>query len=78
MVVALRQFLATLLCVRLGAPLRATYNANGNTTGSVGLGYAYNFENHLIQQAWLTILYDSQAVTGVALRIWQAEVPSVD
>jgi hypothetical protein len=25
-----------------------TYDANGNTTASIGLGYAYDFENHLI------------------------------
>jgi len=26
-----------------------TYDANGNTTASNGIGYAYDFENHLIQ-----------------------------
>src|SRR5260370_39466540 len=34
------------------------YDANGNTTQSVGLGYAYDFENHLVQQAGLRIVYD--------------------
>jgi YD repeat-containing protein len=35
-----------------------TYDANGNTTASTGLGYAYDFENHLVQQGGLTIVYD--------------------
>jgi RHS repeat-associated protein len=35
-----------------------TYDADGNTTASNGLGYAYDFENHLVQQAGLTIVYD--------------------
>ena len=35
-----------------------TYDADGNTTASNGLGYAYDFENHLIQQAGLSIVYD--------------------
>jgi YD repeat-containing protein len=35
-----------------------TYDANGNTTASTGLSYAYDFENHLVQQAGLTIVYD--------------------
>ena len=35
-----------------------TYDANGNTTASTGLGYAYDFENHLIQQGGITMVYD--------------------
>jgi RHS repeat-associated protein len=35
-----------------------TYDANGNTTASTGLSYAYDFENRLVQQAGLTIVYD--------------------
>jgi RHS repeat-associated protein len=35
-----------------------TYDANGNTTSSISLAYAYDFENHLVQQAGLTIVYD--------------------
>jgi len=27
-----------------------SYDANGNTIGSGGLTYSYDFENHLIQQ----------------------------
>lgn len=48
-----------------------TYDANGNTTASVGLGYAYDFENHLIQQGGVSIVYDgdgnraSKTVNGV-------------
>ncbi len=48
-----------------------TYDANGNTTASIGLGYAYDFENHLIQQGGITVIYDgdgnraSKTVTGV-------------
>ena len=35
-----------------------TYDANGNTTASSGNGYVYDFENHLIQQGGVTIVYD--------------------
>jgi len=48
-----------------------TYDANGNTTLSTGLGYAYDFENHLIQQGGITYTYDgdgnrrSKTVNGV-------------
>jgi RHS repeat-associated protein len=35
-----------------------TYDASGNTTASNGNGYAYDFENHLVQQAGITIVYD--------------------
>src|SRR5437879_6403665 len=48
-----------------------TYDANGNTTASIGLGYAYDFENHLIQQGGISVVYDgdgnraSKTVAGV-------------
>src|SRR5271166_905542 len=49
-----------------------TYDANGNTTQSIGLGYAYDFENHLVQAgAGISIVYDgdgnrvSKTVSGV-------------
>jgi hypothetical protein len=32
-----------------------TYDNDGNTTASNGLGYAYDFENHLIQQGGISI-----------------------
>src|SRR5438445_598627 len=35
-----------------------TYDADGNTTASNGNGYAYDFENHLIQQGGVSIVYD--------------------
>ena len=35
-----------------------TYDANGNTTASIGLGYTYDFENHLIQAGGITYTYD--------------------
>jgi len=35
-----------------------TYDANGNTTGSTGQGYVYDFENHLIQAGGATYVYD--------------------
>ena len=35
-----------------------TYDGNGNTTMSNALGYAYDFENHLIQQGGISIVYD--------------------
>jgi hypothetical protein len=31
------------------------YDNDGNTTASNGLGYAYDFENHLIQQGGISI-----------------------
>jgi len=48
-----------------------TYDNDGNTTASNGLGYAYDFENHLIQQGGISIVYDgdgnrvSKTVAGV-------------
>ena len=36
-----------------------TYDNDGNTTASAGKGYAYDFENHLVQQAGITIVYDA-------------------
>lgn len=35
-----------------------TYDADGNTTASNGNGYVYDFENHLIQQGGVSVLYD--------------------
>src|SRR5579859_2692290 len=35
-----------------------TYDANGNTTASGGIGNAYDFENHLVQKGGVTIVYD--------------------
>src|SRR5208337_2245698 len=35
-----------------------TYDANGNTTASIGNGYVYDFENHLIQAGGVTYTYD--------------------
>jgi len=36
-----------------------TYDNNGNTTASNGLGYVYDFENHVIQAgAGITMVYD--------------------
>jgi len=35
-----------------------TYDNDGNTTASNGKGYAYDFENHLVQQAGITVVYD--------------------
>ncbi len=35
-----------------------TYDANGNTTSSIGKGYVYDFENHLIQAGGVTYTYD--------------------
>jgi RHS repeat-associated protein len=49
-----------------------TYDANGNTTVSNGLGYVYDFENHLVQAgAGISYVYDgdgnrvSKTVAGV-------------
>ncbi len=51
---------------------RDTYDANGNTTASSGVGYVYDFENHLVQAGGgITIVYDgdgnrvSKTVAGV-------------
>jgi hypothetical protein len=33
------------------------YDANGNTTASMGQGYVYDFENHLIQAGGVTNTY---------------------
>jgi YD repeat-containing protein len=36
-----------------------TYDANGNTTQSLGTGYVYDFENHVVQAgAGITVVYD--------------------
>src|SRR5579859_5305320 len=35
-----------------------TYDANGNTIASGGIGNAYDFENHLVQKGGVTIVYD--------------------
>jgi RHS repeat-associated protein len=35
-----------------------TYDADGNTTASNGNGYVYDFENHLVQQGGISIVYD--------------------
>jgi len=35
-----------------------TYDSNGNTTVSNGLGYVYDFENHLLQASGITYVYD--------------------
>jgi hypothetical protein len=52
-----------------------TYDADGNTTLSQGLGYAYDFENHLAQAgAGISIVYDgdgnrvSKTVAGVTTK----------
>jgi RHS repeat-associated protein len=35
-----------------------TYDNDGNTTASNGLGYIYDFENHLLQQSGISFVYD--------------------
>ncbi|GEM_PF-2342794 len=51
-----------------------TYDANGNTTSSGGIGVAYDFENRLIQKGGVTIVYDgdgnrvAKTVAGVTTR----------
>ena len=36
-----------------------TYDANGNTMQSLGLGYMYDFENHIVQAGSnVTVVYD--------------------
>jgi RHS repeat-associated protein len=53
---------------RLGAD---QYDANGNTTNSLGTANSYDFENHLIQHGAVTVVYDgdgnriSETVGGV-------------
>src|SRR5437899_1696667 len=49
-----------------------TYDSDGNTTASNGVGYVYDFENHLVQAgAGISIVYDgdgnrvSKTVSGV-------------
>ena len=42
----------------LNGLIHSTYDANGNTTASTGLGYAYDFENRLIQQGGISYIYD--------------------
>jgi hypothetical protein len=40
-----------------------TYDSDGNTTASNGLGYVYDFENHVIQVgAGITMVYDGNRV----------------
>jgi hypothetical protein len=52
-------------------PLAHPYDVNGNTTGSGGINYVYDFENRLVQKGGLTIVYDgdgnrkSKTVGGV-------------
>jgi len=49
-----------------------TYDANGNTVSSGGIGYTYDFENRLVQKGGMTIVYDgdgnrvSKTVGGVS------------
>ncbi len=51
-----------------------TYDANGNTTSSGGIGNGYDFENRLIQKGGVTIVYDgdgnrvAKTVAGVTTR----------
>src|SRR5579859_6741661 len=51
-----------------------SYDANGNTTASGGIGNVYDFENHLIQKGGVTIVYDgdgnrvAKTVAGVMTR----------
>jgi RHS repeat-associated protein len=35
-----------------------TYDSDGNTTASNSLAYAYDFENHLVQQGGISVVYD--------------------
>jgi len=48
-----------------------TYDANGNTVSSGGIGNVYDFENRLVQQSGISIVYDgdgnrvSKTVAGV-------------
>jgi hypothetical protein len=50
-----------------------TYDSNGNTASSGGIANVYDFENHLVQKAGVTIVYDgdgnrnrvSKTVAGV-------------
>jgi YD repeat-containing protein len=35
-----------------------TYDADGNTTQSLGVGYVYDFENHLLQAGSVSYTYD--------------------
>jgi hypothetical protein len=37
-----------------------TYDANGNTVSSGGIANVYDFENHLIQKAGVSIVYDGR------------------
>jgi len=37
-----------------------SYDANGNTTSSGGIANVYDFENHLIQKAGVSIVYDGR------------------
>jgi YD repeat-containing protein len=72
MTAILRQLLTVILSLALAAPvLSNSYDANGNTTASNGNAYSYDFENHLIKQGGITIVYDgdgnrvSKTVAGV-------------
>ena len=40
---------------RLGSD---TYDSDGNTTNSFGVASAYDFENHMVQHGYVTIVYD--------------------
>jgi YD repeat-containing protein len=60
------------------AKRRVTYDNDGNTTASNGLGYAYDFENHLVQAGGgISIVYDgegnrvSKTVAGVTTAVVQ-------
>jgi RHS repeat-associated protein len=50
------------------------YDANGNTTNSLGAASTYDFENHLVQKGAVTIVYDgdgnrvSETVGGVTTK----------
>ena len=67
-----RQLLAEILAFTIAFPTCAIgSNANGNTTASNVLGYVYDFENRLVRQGGITIVYDgdgnrvSKTVAGV-------------
>jgi len=54
-----------------------TYDANGNTTASHGNGYAHDFENHLVQQAGITIVYDGLLSLGTLAAATLFRLPTV-
>jgi YD repeat-containing protein len=51
-----------------------TYDNDGNTTASNGVGYAYDFENHLVQQAGLGIRCRSNALDCFTSMVRNQEV----